>query len=95
MGVDVQDAIRQVAALDKIVMVHFRNIRGTPNHVAEVFIDEGDEDMLQAMRTYKEAGFTGPYLLDHMPEMPAPYDSWHGRAYANGYIKALLQTVYR
>ncbi len=30
-----------------------------------------------------------------MPEMPAPYDSEHGRAYANGYIKALLQTVYR
>ena len=30
-----------------------------------------------------------------MPEMPPPYDAWHARAYANGYIKALLQTVYR
>ncbi len=95
MGVDVRDAIRQMAALDKIALVHFRNIRGTPQRFAEVFIDEGDEDMLLAMETYRDAGFRGPYLLDHMPEMPASYDAWHARAYANGYIKALLQVVYR
>ena len=95
MGEPIPDAIRRIAALDKIALVHFRNIRGTPQRFAEVFIDEGDEDMLEAMRTYKEVGFTGPFLLDHMPEMPPPYDAWHARAFSNGYIKALLQTVYR
>lgn len=91
---DVRDAIRQIGAQDKIALVHFRNIRGSPRRFAEVFIDEGDEDMGAAMRTYKEAGFAGPYLLDHMPKLSAPFDAFHARAYANGYIKALLQTVY-
>lgn len=95
MGVDVFDAIRRIAALDKIALVHFRTVRGTPEHFAEVFVDEGDTDMLRAMETYRDVGFSGPFLLDHMPEMTAPFDQWHGRAYANGYIKALLQTVYR
>jgi mannonate dehydratase len=94
MGVDVPGAIRRIGAAGKIALVHFRAIRGTPRRFAEVFIDEGDEDMLRAMRTYKEVGFEGPYLLDHMPEMPAPFDAWHARAFSNGYIKALLQTVY-
>jgi D-mannonate dehydratase len=95
MGVDVYDAIREMAALEKIALVHFRNIRGTPQRFMEVFIDEGDTDMLRAMETYRDLGFTGPYLLDHLPEMPPGYDAWHGRAYANGYVKALLQSVYR
>ncbi|CAA9213586.1 MAG: Mannonate dehydratase [uncultured Chloroflexi bacterium] len=94
MGVDVPDAIRQIGALDKIALVHFRTVRGTPQRFAEVFVDEGDVDMLHAMQTYRDVGFTGPYLMDHMPEMPAPFDQFHGKAYANGYVKALIQAVY-
>ncbi len=95
MGVNVLDAIRSVGGRGKIGFVHFRNIRGTPYDFQEVFIDEGDQDMYEAMRTYKEVGFTGPFMLDHTPQLPAPFDHWHGHAYANGYIKALLQAVYR
>jgi hypothetical protein len=50
--------------------------------------------MLEAMQTYKEIGFRGPFMMDHTPRFPEPFDSWHGHAYANGYIKALIQMVF-
>jgi mannonate dehydratase len=94
MGVDVTGAIRSIGGRGKIGLVHFRNIVGTPENFQEVFIDEGDQDMLVAMQTYKEVGFRGPFMMDHTPRFAEPFDSWHGHAYANGYIKALLQIVY-
>lgn len=94
MGVDVPEAIRSIGGRDKIGYVHFRNIVGTPYDFQEVFIDEGDQNMLEAMKTYKEIGFRGPFMMDHTPRFPDPFDSWHGHAYANGYIKALIQMVY-
>lgn len=95
MGEDVYQAIRTLGERGKIVFVHFRNIRGGPYQFQEVFIDEGDVDMVRAMQSYKEAGFNGPFMLDHTPGIPTPGDSWAGHAYANGYIRALIQAVYR
>jgi mannonate dehydratase len=95
MGENVYEAIRTIGGQGKIVFVHFRNIRGTRYNFQEVFIDEGDVDMLRAMETYRDAGFQGPFMMDHTPGIPHPSGSWAGRAYANGYIRALLQTVYR
>ena len=37
-----------------------------PNY-NEVFIDEGDVDMVEAMRAYAEAGFDGVMQPDHPP----------------------------
>ena len=86
-----------MAGKGRIAYVHFRNIRGNPpDQFQEVFVDEGDQDMVQAMRTYKEAGFNGPYMMDHSPQFPEKEDSFRaGKAYAIGYIRALIQTVYR
>jgi mannonate dehydratase len=96
MGVDVCDAIRQMVARNKILYVHFRNIRGTPKKFQEVFLDEGDQDMYEAMVTYREAGFNGPFMMDHTPQFPNPDSTfWAGRAFAVGYIRALIQAVYR
>jgi mannonate dehydratase len=95
MGVDVYDAIRTVGAQHKIVYVHFRNIRGTPYKFQEVFIDEGEVDMLRALETYRDVGFTGPFMMDHTPRLPHQFSQWTGHAYANGFIKALIQAVYR
>ena len=93
---------------NKIVYVHFRDIRGTPRHFQEVFLDEGDNDMFQAMQTYKEVGFTGPFMMDHTPQFPQTKvgdvedvsgplrgAGWAGRAFAVGYMRALIQAVYR
>lgn len=95
MGVDIYESIRSVGSRGKIGFVHFRDIQGSPYDFVETFIDEGQNDMLRAMQAYKEVGFTGPYMMDHTPQMPEGYDHTHGHAYANGYIKALIQTVYR
>jgi len=94
MGADVLEAIRYMGSRNKIVFVHFRNIRGSSYNFQEVFIDEGNMDMLRAMETYREVGFSGPFMMDHTPGIPHPSGAWAGRAYANGYIRALIQTVY-
>jgi mannonate dehydratase len=95
MGVDVAQAIRDIGALGKIVYVHFRNIRGAPRLFQEVFIDEGDVDMVKMMETYRDVGFQGPFMMDHTPEFPHGQTWWAGRAYATGYMRALIQAVYR
>jgi mannonate dehydratase len=105
MGEDVPSAIRRIAAQKKIVYVHFRNIRaggserigqGTPvRKFQEVFLDEGDVDMMQAMQTYKDAGFNGPFMMDHTPHLPQEPTGRAGRAFAVGYIRAMIQAVYR
>ena len=94
MGEHVPDAIRRLSARDKIVYVHFRNIRGTPRSFQEVFVDEGQVDMVEAMKTYREVGFRGPFMMDHTPTFPQSIAGWSGHAYANGYIRALIQAVY-
>ena len=43
----------------KLLTSTFRNIRGTPKSFREVFVDEGDVDMFEAMQTYREVGFEG------------------------------------
>ncbi|MBT5876900.1 MAG: TIM barrel protein [Candidatus Latescibacteria bacterium] len=103
MGVDVYDTIRDLASRDKIVYVHFRNIHGGSDirnggglsFFQEVFLDEGDVDMVKAMETYRDAGFRGPYMMDHTPVIPGDREGREGHAFATGYIRALLQTVYR
>lgn len=94
MGEDVFDAIRDIGGRDKIVYVHFRDIQGTPRSFREVFIDEGQTDMWKAMETYKAAGFSGPFMMDHTPSFPQEKAAWVGRAYAVGYMRAMIQTVY-
>jgi mannonate dehydratase len=95
MGVDVEEAIRLIGGMDKIVYVHFRNIRGTPRNFQEVFIDEGDVDMVRMMQVYRDVGFQGPFMMDHTPTFPHGDSAWLGRAFAVGYMRALIQAVYR
>lgn len=95
MGVDVYEAIRKIGSQNKIVYVHFRNIRGTPRKFQEVFLDEGEVDMFRAMQTYREVGFQGPFMMDHTPHLPQKNAGWAGRAFAVGYIRAIMQAVYR
>lgn len=95
MGVDVFGAIRRIGRADKIAYVHFRNVAGTPRNFREVFVDEGQVDMYQAMQTYKEVGFEGPFMMDHTPQIPGDKDARQGHAYAVGFIRAMIQAVYR
>lgn len=94
MGVNVVETIREFGRHDRIVCVHFRNVRGTPRDFQEVFIDEGDVDMYEAMCDYRNVGFKGPFMMDHSPVIPGDNSGRMGRAYAVGYIRALIQAVY-
>jgi mannonate dehydratase len=95
MGVDVFETIREIGSMGKIAYVHFRNVRGTPHRFQEVFVDEGQVDMFRAMQTYKAVGFNGPFMMDHTPGIPGDADGREGHAYATGYMRAMIQAVYR
>lgn len=92
-GVDVYDAIRHMGELDKIVMVHFRNVRGEFPRFQETFVDNGDVDMFRAMQAYRDVGFKGPFSLDHSPLFPGSEVA--NQAFVVGYMRALIQAVYR
>jgi mannonate dehydratase len=92
---DVYEATDQYSKQGKIAYVHFRNIRGKAPHYHEVFVDEGDIDMVKILRILKRNHYQGLIIPDHTPQMncTAP---WHaGMAYAMGYMKAALQQVMR
>ena len=92
-GMNVYDAIRHMGALDKIVMVHFRNVRGSFPKFQETFVDNGDVDMVRAMQAYHDIGFKGPFSLDHSPMFPGAQVA--NQAFVIGYLRALIQAVYR
>ena len=94
MPEDVIDAIRYFGSRNKIMYVHFRNVSGPVPRFDETFIDEGHVDMLEAMRAYKEVGFDGPMIDDHVPSMlgDSRY-SFRARAFSMGYVKALIDAV--
>jgi len=94
MGVDVYEAIRRIGSQGKIVYVHFRNVKGSRHYFEEVFIDEGDVDMMKAMQIYKDVGFEGPFMMDHTPGIPGDTDGRAGHALATGYMRAAVQSVY-
>ena len=94
MGVHVLEEIRHFAEQGKIFLVHFRAVRGKVPRYTEVFLDEGDLDMLQAMKTYRDAGYTGPIVSDHTPRMEGDTHWGHrGRTFSHGYLRALVQAV--
>lgn len=92
---DVYTAIERYTSQGKIAYVHFRNVRGKVPNYHEVFVDEGDVDMLRALELYHKHGYNGVLIPDHTPavECSAP---WHaGMAYAIGYLRAAIQMITR
>ena len=90
----VYDVIRYFGSRKRIFWVHFRNIRGGFLKFDEVFPDEGDVDMVRAIRTYKEVGYDGVLIPDHVPHSEIDSRQGHrARAFCLGYIKALIQAV--
>jgi mannonate dehydratase len=92
-GEEIFDVIRYFGTRGKIFNVHFRNIRGGFLDFQETFIDDGDVDMLQAMRVYKEVGFDGMMMPDHVPAISGDARGLQAFAFTFGYIKALIAAV--
>jgi mannonate dehydratase len=92
-GEQIFDVIRYFGTRGKIFNVHFRNISGGFLNFRETFIDDGDVDMLKAMRVYKEVGYDGMMMPDHVPSIEGDSGNAQGFAFALGYIKALIAAV--
>ena len=74
-GEEIFDVIRYFGSRGKIFSVHFRNIAGGFLNFRETFIDDGDVDMLKAMRVYREIGFDGMMMPDHVPQIEGDTNS--------------------
>jgi len=98
MGVDIPSSIRRLGK--HIQYVHFRDIRGTRERFVETFHDNGQTNMVAAMRAYRDIGFTGPMRPDHVPQLVGEEDgppgyTMLGRLFAFGYMRGLMQAVKR
>ncbi len=98
MGVDVPETIRRFGKQDKIPFAHFRDVRGTVPTFEETFHDDGDTDMAECIRAYRDIGFDGPVRPDHVPTLEGevndtPGYTLMGRLYAIGYMKGLLHAT--
>ena len=94
---NVLDAIRYFGGRDKINYVHFRFVSGPVPAFSETFIDQGHVDPMESLLAYDEAGVDCPMIDDHVPRLATDPEGRHNtsRAYALGYMKALLDNVGR
>ena len=67
---DIFDVIRTFGSKGKLFNVHIRNIRGRRGNFLETYLDDGDIDIVRAVRTYREVGYDGMLMPDHVPLLP-------------------------
>jgi mannonate dehydratase len=89
----ISDVIRYFGKRKKIFNVHFRNIHGGFLNFQETFPDAGDVDLLAALRVYKEVGYDGMLMPDHVPLIQGDQGGRQAFAFAYGYIRGLMQSV--
>jgi mannonate dehydratase len=90
---EIYDAIQYFGSRDKIFNVHFRNIKGGFLKFQETLPDNGDVDFLRAIRAYRDVGYDGMLMPDHVPKIDGDTDGKQAFAYCFGYIQALIQMV--
>lgn len=96
MGVDIPATIRRLAR--HIHYVHFRDVVGTVPNFRESFHDNGQTNMVEAMRAYYECGLDVPARPDHVPTLDGESNEtpgYHmlGRLFAVGYMRGLMQAA--
>ena len=91
---DIYEMIRYFGEREKILYVHFRNVSGQAPKFHEEFINTGYVDMYKAMTVYRDVSFDGFFIDDHVPHTHGDTKWGHrGRAFAMGYIQALIEAV--
>jgi mannonate dehydratase len=85
--------IEEFASTGRVFMVHFRNIRGGYLDFEEVFPDEGDVDMFEAIKAYQRGGYAGPLCPDHVPVSELDPGRERFMAFALGYTRGLLKAA--
>jgi mannonate dehydratase len=92
---DLYSLVDKVSQMGRIGYIHFRNVRGKVPHYREVFVDEGDTDMIRVLRILHRNNYQGVLIPDHtpLPECAAPWQA--GMAFAMGWIKAAITMIER
>jgi mannonate dehydratase len=91
----VLDTVATLALQQKIAYIHFRAVRGKVPTYYEVFIDEGDTDMIDVLRVLYLNDYQGVLIPDHTPSMSCDAP-WHaGMAFAMGYMRAAMTMIAR
>lgn len=85
--------IEEFASTGRIFVVRFNNIRGGYLDFQEVFPDEGDVDMFQALKAYQRGGYAGPVCAQPSPVSELDPDHQRFDAFALGYTRGLLQAA--
>lgn len=94
-SVDVYEVADTFSRQGTIAYVHCRNVRGKVPNYTEVFIDEGDIDIVRVLRILKDNGYNGVIIPDHTPQMTCDAP-WHaGMAHALGYLRAAMTCIDR
>ncbi len=91
---EIHDVIRYFAGRKKIFNVHFRNIEGGFLNFRETFPDNGAVNFVEVIKTYKNVGYDGMLMPDHVPKIQGDEGGRQAFAYCFGYIQALIQAVY-
>jgi hypothetical protein len=83
--------------IECIAMLCLQTVRSpsTSRSIRAVYLgNTGYVDMYKAMEIYYDVGFDGIFIDDHVPQTYQDTPWGHrGRAFANGYIQALIEAV--
>jgi mannonate dehydratase len=90
---EINEIIRWFGERKKIFNVHFRNIRGGKLDFMETFPDEGDMDMVSALKVYQDVGYSYMLMPDHVPIVSGRDPKGVAFAFCYGYIAAVLQSM--
>ncbi|MFL2676985.1 MAG: mannonate dehydratase [Dehalococcoidia bacterium] len=94
MNDDIYEMIKYFGERKKILYVHFRNVSGQVPKFHEEFVNTGYVDMHKAMKIYNDVGYDSFFIDDHVPSTFQDTHFGHrGRAFAMGYIQALIESV--
>lgn len=94
MGEDVESVVRRFGESDDIVFIHFRDVVGSMPRFHETFVDEGNFNTPDVVRTLDEVGYSGVVIPDHVPEVVDDTDWRHrARAVTVGYLNGVIDTV--
>ena len=66
----------------------------SPHDFREVFIDEGEVNMIETMQVWKEAGYFGAFCHDHTPHFSRDGGGDTGIAFAVGFMRCCIQVAY-
>ncbi len=97
MGADLSEMVRRFN--QRIHFVHFRDVAGVTRDFVETFPDDGPTDFISVFETFKQVGCNSPIRVDHVPRLAIESGvndgyGFIGHAYATGYLKGLLESVF-